>query len=275
MENKHRIPKKTSDSSKIKSSNKNDKHAKTAVTQKGLAHNMVPVSGVLNHDLPPPDKLREEARIQLEVQNRLKQLAEQAKPGTKKIKSQRGGCVQVFVQNRVKWPHEFVLSGQNKDRLSYNQLSPIQWVVGFCQTIREESSIQHRDYMLDYLINLLEDATDFSWALAKASHTVLLCRMEQGEIKSWAETEKIDRVRRAHAQHHISASHGTSRNGGKTHGSGKMVPCVYFNKGSCMQKQSHETKGTFYKHCLYCWQKEGKAFPHTQTECKKNGIKND
>ena len=86
MENKHRTPKKTSDSSKIKSSNKNGKYVKTAVTHKGSAHNTVPFSGVSNHDLPPPDKLREEARIQLEVQNRLKQLAEQAKPGTEKIK---------------------------------------------------------------------------------------------------------------------------------------------------------------------------------------------
>ena len=75
---------------------------------------------------------------------------------------------------------------------------------GFFRTMREESSIQNRDFMLDYLINLLEDATDFSWASAKATHAVLLCRMEQGEIRSWSETEKIDRVRRAHAQRHVS-----------------------------------------------------------------------
>ena len=49
-----------------------------------------------------------------------------------------------------------------------------------------------REYMLDYLINPLNDATDFSWASAKASHEVLLCRMEQGEIAGWAETDKID-----------------------------------------------------------------------------------
>ena len=155
---------------------------------------MAPISGVLNHNFSPPDKLREEARIQLEVQNRLKQLADQAAPGTDKIKSQRGGSVEVFVKNRVKWPHEFVLSGQNKDKLSYNQIFPIQWVAGFYRTMREESSLQNRDFMLDYLINLLGDATDFSWASAKASYAVLLCRMEQGKIKSWAETEKIYRV---------------------------------------------------------------------------------
>ena len=104
--------------------------------------------------------------------------------------------------------------------------------------MREESSTQNRDFMLDYLINLPEDATDFSWALAKASHAVLLCRMEQGEIKSWAEMEKIDRVRRAHAQRHVATTPGTSRNIEKTHINGKTVPCVYFNKGSCLQKQS-------------------------------------
>ena len=70
------------------------------------------------YHLPPPDRLKEEARIQAEVQNRLRQLAENSKPGTEKIKSQRGGAVEVFVNNRVKWPHEFVLSGQNKDRVS-------------------------------------------------------------------------------------------------------------------------------------------------------------
>ena len=54
--------------------------------------------------------------------------------------------------------------------------------------------------MLDYVINLLDDAQDFSWSSAKASHAVLLWRMEQKEIGGWSEVEKIDRVRRAHAQ---------------------------------------------------------------------------
>ena len=56
--------------------------------------------------------------------------------------------------------------------------------------------------MLDYLIALLADPNDFSWQSAKASHTIFLCRMEKGEIFSWSETEKLDRVRRANAQRH-------------------------------------------------------------------------
>ena len=56
--------------------------------------------------------------------------------------------------------------------------------------------------MLDYVINILDDTNDFFWASAKASHAVVLCLMEQGKITSSADTEKIDRVQRAHAKRH-------------------------------------------------------------------------
>ena len=96
-----------------------------------------PVHTVTN--IPPPSRLREEARIQEEVQNRLRHLADNVKPGMGRIKSQRGGAVDVFVSQKVRWPLEFVLSGQNKDRITYNQLSPVQWMAGFCRSIWEES----------------------------------------------------------------------------------------------------------------------------------------
>ena len=48
--------------------------------------------------------------------------------------------------------------------------------------------------MLDYLIALMEDANDFSWDAARASNAVILCRMEQGEVKNYKETEKLDRI---------------------------------------------------------------------------------
>ena len=77
-------------------------------------------------------------------------------------------------------------------------------MAGFCRTIREEPDSKNKEFMLDYVINLLDDATDFSWASAKACHVVFLCRMEQGEVQSWSQTDKIDRIRRAHAQRHIT-----------------------------------------------------------------------
>ena len=88
--------------------------------------------------IPNLVELRQNAQIQTQVQQRLKELEQIATPGIdSKIKSQRGG-VDVFVENRVRWPHEHVLSGSTKERVTYDQLTVIQWVSGFCHTITEK-----------------------------------------------------------------------------------------------------------------------------------------
>ena len=54
--------------------------------------------------------------------------------------------------------------------------------------------------MLDYLNSLVDDVNYFSCSVEKASHAVLLCRMEQGMISDYNQTDMLDRVRRAHVQ---------------------------------------------------------------------------
>ena len=49
-----------------------------------------------------------------------------------KIKSKRGGNIEVHVTNKVSWPHEAILGGVSRQRISYDQLSLTQWVQGFC-----------------------------------------------------------------------------------------------------------------------------------------------
>ena len=79
-------------------------------------------------------------------------------------------------------------------------------MAGFCRIMREESCQITKDHMLDYLISFLDDSNDFSWQAAKASHVVLLCQMEQGEVTSWSQTDKINRIHRANAQKHLPPS---------------------------------------------------------------------
>ena len=62
--------------------------------------------------------------------------------------------------------------------------------------------------MLDYLTDIMQDSHDFSWNLAKGAHAVLLCQMEEG--LRWDDTQKIDRIHRAHAQK-ISNMQGVKR----------------------------------------------------------------
>ena len=143
--------------------------------------------------MPDLQKIRQDVYIQSQVDQRLRDLANTENSGTK-IKSLRGGPIEVVVPNRVKWPQEFVLSGSKKERIQYDNLSVVQWVAGFCRILREEKDPQVTEHMLDYLIALMEDANDFSWDAARASHAVLLCRMEHGEVKGYGETDKLDRI---------------------------------------------------------------------------------
>ena len=78
------------------------------------------------------------------------------------------------------------------------------------------------------------DDTDFSWASAKASHVVFV-DWSRVRFGGWSDTDRTDKARTAHAQRHRPQTTSNS--------TGKVLPCVFFNVNSCMQKNTHETKG--------------------------------
>ena len=55
----------------------------------------------------------------------------------------------------------------------------------------------------------MEDASDLSWESANASHAIVLTNMEDDRLQ-WSDTEKLDRLRRAHAQWHITSGQSTA-----------------------------------------------------------------
>ena len=125
-----------------------------------------------------------------------------------------------------------------------------QWVAGFVRCIHEEKQACNRAAMLDYLGNLMEDASDFSWEAAKASHAILLINME-GDRLNWGDTDKIDRIRRAHAQRHITPQYSATRPFGKKSkpmGNKNGLICKYFQEGTCKFQSSHRSAGQFYRH---------------------------
>ena len=127
-----------------------------------------------------------------------------------------------------------------------------------------------RDFKLDYFISLMEDATDFCFESAKACHAVVLTTMELGKL-SWHETEKLDRLRRTHAQKHLhTQKHHTqnfTRSESTQNVNQKGIICKYFTEGYCTQQvdsktRTHTTKGVVYRHaCHIC---DG---PHSTRKC--------
>ena len=233
-------------------------------TEESIAQSLVPSLEFLRHN----------ESLQSQVEKRLAELKNVNELATRgRIKSQRGGPGDITVKKLVDWPQNFILTGAHKTRPTYDDLTITQWVSGFVRCIQEEKSASNRDLMLDYLGNLMEDVSDFSWDSAKAAHAILLTNMEADRV-TWPETEKIDRLRRAHVQRHVSHSNSAnnrtfgkkSKNAGTKNG----MNCRFFQEGNCKFPSHHRTAGVFYRHvCENC---DG---IHTTKNCnQKQGTKN-
>ena len=137
------------------------------------------------------NSLRTSTKIQKQVDARIRDLEKtHDNAGTQKsekIKSKRGGSVEVLVQIKVAWLHEAILGGASNSRLSYDQLTMVQWVMGFCRNIMDEKDAKNKEKMLGYVSDLMEDVSDFGWQGAKASPAVLCCEMERGTV-TWLDS---------------------------------------------------------------------------------------
>ena len=97
--------KKSNDTSKIKNKSVKTKAKTQTMVAPSPGHQ---ISGFNNLQT-----MRQDANLQIQVEKRLQELASLNKAGTK-LKSLRGrGPVDVLVPNRVKWPHEYILSGHS------------------------------------------------------------------------------------------------------------------------------------------------------------------
>ena len=85
------------------------------------------------------------------------------------------------------------------------------------------------------MADLMEDATDFSWQGAKAAHAVLMCEMERGTVR-WENGDRIDKIRRAHAQKHVSQNR---QNWGRQDNK-KPWFCKNFQNKACSHSKDHE-----------------------------------
>ena len=227
-------------------------------------------------DIPSLDKLRSHG-LQKKVDRRIRDLDQSShlsgSDSKLKHKSKRGGNVDVSVKRKVSWPHEPILGGVSRQRVTYDQLSLTQWVQGFCKNILEQKSSDRRDIMVSYLSDLMEDATDFSWQGAKAAHAVLLCEMERGSLQ-WEDLDRIDRIRRAHAQKHVSGRSGWAKP--LDHSSRKPWYCKNYQFGTCVHSRDHESNGKIHKHvCSFCLA-GGRQVGHPEKECPhKKSSKNE
>ena len=201
-------------------------------------------------DIPVLSNIRSSKSIQRQIDRAVADLEKRQaeKSDTDKLKSKRGGPVDVNVSHKVIWPHEYILGGASKQRVAYDQINMCQFVQGFVKGVLDEKDTNCKR-MLTYLCELMEDSNDFSWSSAKASHAVLLCEMERGALDR-TDTNRIDRIHRAHAQRHTNSNRQTwTKNADTRH----PWFCKAYQSGTCSSTKDHEVQGKLHKHiCAYC-----------------------
>ena len=166
------------------------------------------------------------------------------------------------------WPQHYVFIGPEKKRPTYDQLEPIQWMAGCLQGALDLPDAE-KQKNLQYLSDLLQDAADFSFDRAKACHAMVLTAMEFDKV-TLHDTMELDRLRRQHAQRHVSSKKANNSHKGKVgqHSDKSDVPCKYFNDGHCSKSDTHLTKGVWYLHiCSKC-----KSSEHSAKKCRPKNV---
>ena len=284
----------TSISARLDSMDERVRSNETALADKSAERATVPVPGAANASsalgvsqpsssnptplsnndaiVPSVAQLNADSALQRQVEQRMLELHQKnelALPG--KMISQRGGG-NIPIKRSVPWPQNYVLVGPNKKRPSYDTLNPMEWTSGIIKAALDLPNPQ-RDQKLEYVSSLLEDAADFSFESAKACHAVVLTTMENDRL-DWKDTDRLDRLRRCHAQRHMNENSNSAAASNKhvksvNSGFNRTANCRFFQSNKCGQEKSHITNGTFYQHlCEKC------GGGHTTRSCISKQAKN-
>lgn len=229
-----------------------------------------------NGIVPTLDALRHTDSVQRQVAERLKGLEHAtAYQGNfasihsgKTIKSGRFRGAEAQVTRNIPWPHELCFVGAARKTVTYDDITPLQFAVGFMKAVQLERASETRDAMIDYYIKLAQDGIDVGWSIARGANAVIYSTLEQGRV-DWNQPNEIDRLRMLYTQRaSVGEFNSTSKN---DNGNDKRrVICYNFNNNKCMKNADHDKDGVTYRHiCKFCFSTTRKPFNHPEQECKR------
>ena len=82
-------------------------------------------------------------------------------------------------------------------RVSYEQLTQAQFVLGFLGSVQEEQDSYIKGNMIEYLTELFQNVCDQCWQADKGAHLVVMTKMEEGLI-TWGDLKKVNKVRKTY-----------------------------------------------------------------------------
>ena len=269
-------------------------HMQGGANHQQMEHRTLPSNAHIEQQgiIPSLQALRTTAVNQDLVQHRLEELQQQATPqaagnqlncnprheSSNNSTSHRKGKKEKI---EVVWPQDCAFVGHLRSRVTYEQLTQSQFVLGYLRSVQEEENPYIRANMVDYLTELFQNTCDFGWQAAKGAHLVVMTKMEEGLV-NWSDLKKVNKVRKTYVR-----AAGNSPNSGNmdnnSHNNKKNIrkpssmPCKDFQEGKCSKHQDHEVGLITHKHiCAYCLYTLNRMYGHPENMCNnkkhsKNG----
>ena len=131
-----------------------------------------------------------------------------------------------------------------------------------------ETDIEIRENMLDYLIEILQDAVDFSFSAAKGAHYVLVHRLGEG-LANWRDIQSIHKVQERYAQTNCAKQKRNFKY--EQNRNLKPAPCFKYNRPQgCNEKSDHPFKNMLLRHmCQNCFDNFGSVEMHSKKNCPR------
>ena len=177
----------------------------------------------------------------------------------------------------VGWPQDCAFVGHLRARVTYEQLTQAQFVLGFLRSVQEEQDPYLRSNMVEYLTELFQNACDHSWQAAKGDHLVVMTKMEEGLI-TWGDLKEVNKVRKTYVKASSNFNPGDNNNNNtnsrKVPKKPSSVPCREYNEGRCNRTIDHDIGLITHKHvCAYCMYTLSRLYNHPESQCNNKRRK--
>ena len=178
----------------------------------------------------------------------------------------------------VVWPQDCAFVGHLRARVSYEQLTQAQFVLGFLRSVQEEQDVHIKGNMIEYLTELFQNVCDHSWQAAKGAHLVVMTKMEEGLV-TWSDLKKVNKVRKTYVRATSNPSSSQVENNSNSNKKGSRkpssIPCKEYNEGRCQKPTDHDQGLITHKHvCAYCMYTYSRLYNHSEAQCNNKRRKN-
>ena len=208
---------------------------------------------------------------------------------TKKKKACKSGRYRTAnrkAKKELDWPHHRVYKGADRKPAEYDDLSPVEFVLGYLLLTDELPRGDVFDRQLRHLIDLMYDACSFPWHQVRGFHGLVLHEMEMRYLK-WDDEERIQRLRRQYSQAQgftCAGRAGTGGSVGRTKGTDIDIEgidpddlryCGLYQRGKCEHAGHHyDRQGKVAAHvCAFCLRRKAVKAKHTADSCRTQAQK--